>query len=266
MKVKCINPGFEYMIDIIMEFQTPEWTNFWSEPLYYHFKELDKEYAQALSLDYKKAYIKEVLFQVYRNVEKELEEKVILYQNYWDAHSLQIEEALSDAFDVDCKGLFNDMICRISLNPIEPRFLKEHSFDIFYKNSEKGMIGEAIHEIIHFVWFYVWNREFGDEYEEYESPSLKWLLSEMVVEMIMKDERLSSLNPYFPRENGGCIYPYFFDMRANDELVLEYLENLYKKHSIREFMRLAYEYCQNNEEEIREHIHEFEAQFDGLSK
>jgi hypothetical protein len=40
----------------------------------------------------------------------------------------------------------------------------EHSFDIFYLNSEEGAIGEAIHEMIHFVWFYVWNKTFGDSY------------------------------------------------------------------------------------------------------
>ncbi|MFR5786273.1 MAG: hypothetical protein ACLUHE_03445 [Christensenellales bacterium] len=49
-----------------------------------------------------------------------------------------------------------------------------------------------------------------DNYDEYERPSLKWILSEMVVESVMRDERLSSINPYFPRENGGCVYPYFF--------------------------------------------------------
>lgn len=81
-------------------------------------------------------------------------------------------------------------------------------------NSDKGAIGSAIHEIIHFVWFYVWNQTFADSYEEYETPSLKWILSEMIVESVMKDPRLSSINPYFERDQGGCIYPYFFDMKV----------------------------------------------------
>ena len=34
----------------------------------------------------------------------------------------------------------------------------------------------------------------------------------MAVEPVMRDERLSSINPYFPREEGGCVYPYFYDM------------------------------------------------------
>ena len=69
--------------------------------------------------------------------------------------------------------------------------------------SGSGIYGVTLHEIIHFVWFHVWNQEFRDSYEEYERPSLKWILGEMVVESIMTDPRLSELNPYFPREDGG---------------------------------------------------------------
>lgn len=112
----------------------------------------------------------------------------------------------------------------------------------------------AIHEIIHFVWFHVWNELFGDSYDEYESPSMKWIFSEMVVESIMSDERLCSLNPYFPRENGGCIYPYFFDMEANGENVLATLNDMYKNKKINDFMKDGYAYCIANEKEIRNHI------------
>lgn len=44
------------------------------------------------------------------------------------------------------------------MNPIGPRFLEERCFDVFYLNSERGAIGVGIHEMVHFVWFYVWNR------------------------------------------------------------------------------------------------------------
>lgn len=108
--------------------------------------------------------------------------------------------------------------------------------------------------MIHFVWFYVWNRTFGDSYDEYESPSMKWILSEMIVESIMKDPRLSSINPYFPREEGGCIYPYFFDMKVDDKLILETLDEMYHSQNIIDFMKNSYEYCVEHETEIREHI------------
>ena len=59
----------------------------------------------------------------------------------------------------------------------------------------------SIHEIIHYIWFYVWHNHFRDDYEEYDQPSKMDYPSEMVVESIMDDNRLSSINPYYPREN-----------------------------------------------------------------
>ena len=141
-----------------------------------------------------------------------------------------------------------------------PRFLREHSFDVFYKNSEYGALGMSLHEMIHFVWFYVWNQMFKDSYDEYETPSLKWILSEMVVESIMSDERLSSINPYSPRERGGCVYSYFFDMTVDGRPVLDTLHELYKAKRMTDFMRLSYEYCRENKKEIREHIEKAESE------
>ena len=161
---------------------------------------------------------------------------------------------MSEAFDLDASSIFNDLTSNVTLNPICPRFLKERYFDVFYMNSEKGALGLSLHEVIHYFWFYVWNRLFGDSYDEYERPSLKWILSEMVVESVMKDERLSSINPYFPRKNGGCIYPYFFDMMVDSKPILDTLDAMYKSQSIEDFMRNSYAYCKKHEAAIREHI------------
>lgn len=260
MELTFINPGFEYMMDKIMAFQTEESSAFWSQPLFHFYPQLDEEYTNSLRFPERREHIKRVLSAIYEEQKNLIDEKVILYSRHWEKCRPQIVEALSSAFDCDCSRLFNDMKCNVSLNPIEPRFLKEHSFDIFYLNSEKGAIGEAIHEIIHFVWFYVWNRVFCDSYDEYESPSLKWILSEMVVESVMRDQRLSSINPYFPRENGGCIYPYFFDMKVSGNLIIDTLDEMYHSLNIADFMKSSYAYCLKYESEIRAHIKLSESQ------
>jgi hypothetical protein len=242
------------MLRSILAFQTDETPAFWRQPLYHFYPQLDKEYAEALPLSERKAYIERVLRSVYVDLEPTLNEKAAQYAGHWAACKGQINDALSDAFEVDCGSLFHDLRGNVSMNFAEPRFLREHCFELFYLNSEQGAIGEAIHELIHFVWFYVWNRTFGDSYDEYENPSLKWVLSEMVVESIMKDPRLSSINPYFPREQGGCIYPYFFDMVVDGSLVLDTLDEMYQRQSMAEFMANSYTYCQQHEAEIRSHI------------
>lgn len=258
MEVTFMNPGVDYMIQRIMDFQSEDESMFWSEPLYHFYPQLDKAYAAGLPFLERRSYIEQILRTVYAKQEDTINEKVDLYSRHWANCKGQIIAALSDAFGVNCTDLFNDLRCNVSMNPIQPRFLRERCFDIFYFNSERGAIGGTIHEIVHFVWFYVWNRLFRDSYDEYERPSLKWILSEMVVESVMKDERLSTINPYFPREQGGCIYPYFFDMEVDGKLILDTLDAMYESQGIEDFMRTSYVYCQEHEAEIREHIQKSE--------
>lgn len=252
------NPGVDYMIRQIMAFQTEKESAFWSEPLFHFYPQLDKNYAATLPFPEKKEYIDRTLRAVYIDLEDTINEKAVLYSRQWADCREQITASMSDAFDIDCTSLFNDLRCNVSMNPIMPRFLQKHTFDIFYLSSDKGAIGLGIHELVHFVWFYVWNRLFEDSYEEYERPSLKWILSEMVVESVMKDPRLSSINPYFPREQGGCIYPYFFDMQAGGALILDTLDEMYRTQNVEDFMKNSYAYCQKYETEIRNHIQKSE--------
>lgn len=258
MDVTFVNPGVDDMLQSIMAFQEEGQTAFWSEPLYHFYPQLDRAYADRLPFPQRKDYIERTLRDVYAQVEDTINEKVRLYSRHWADCKDQITSALTDAFGVDCAALFNDLRCHVSMNPICPRFLQERRFDVFYLNSERGAIGLGIHELIHFVWFHVWHRLFGDSWEEYETPSLKWILSEMVVEPVMRDPRLSSINPYFPREHGGCVYPYFFDMEAGGAPILDTLDEMYRTQSIGDFMKSSYAYCQAHEAEIRSHIRKSE--------
>ena len=69
------------------------------------------------------------------------------------------------------------------------------------------------------------------------------------------------INPYFPREDGGCVYPYFFDMIIKGKPVLDKISELYKNNSITDFMEASYAYCLENENAIRDHIGEAEKEF-----
>lgn len=261
MNVTFFNPGLNYMMENILLFQEDGETTYWSDALYYFFPQLDEKKAKALSFEERSAYLHSVLMEVYEEQKDALDEKVARYNAHFQAHKPQIEAALSDAFQLDARLLFNDLRAYISLNPVSPRFLDRHTFDVFYLNSERGALGISIHEIIHFIWFHVWNQLWQDSYEEYERPSLKWILSEMVVESIMRDERLSSINPYFPREHGGCVYRYFLDMEIDGTPILDTLDKLYKAQRIQPFMQESYAYCLAHEAEIRAHIKQAETQF-----
>lgn len=258
MDVQFFNPKAEYMVESIIAFQSADEKPFWTEPLYRLYPRIDRSYAENLPFAERKRYMERCIRGIYAEMEDEINDKTERYARHWTACKPQITAALTDAFGVDCAEIFNDLRCNLNLNPIEPRYLTERRYDLCCLNSERGAIGESIHEMIHFVWFYVWNGVFRDGYDEYERPTLKWILSEMVVESIMRDERLSSINPYFPRADGGCIYPYFFDMRAGGELVLDVLDDLYRTHGMADFMKRSYAYCSAHEAEIRAHIRKAE--------
>lgn len=51
-----------------------------------------------------------------------------------------------------------------------------------------------------------------------------------------------------------CIYPYFFDMKVEGKLVLETMDEMYRKQDIRTFMKNSYAFCMAHEKEIRRHI------------
>ena len=258
MNIRYQDPGFDHSIDSILLFQTEAQPPFWSDSLMFFYPQIQKEELIRRNADGKRQYLTEVLSGVYHGLQEELERKVITYNEYFSVHRAQIEDALSDAFHLDSRLLFNELNANITLNPVCPRFLKERCFDVFYKNSERGALGTSLHEVIHYFWFHVWNAHFGDSYEEYETPSLKWILSEMVVESIMQDHRLSSINPYYPRENGGCVYPYFQDMIVDGRLILDTMDDMYHSNNITDFMELAYRYCQKHETTIRSHIEKAE--------
>ncbi len=242
------DPGLKYSIDSIMMFQTSQNSDWWKESLFMFYPQLERARFDSLDSAGKELYLCDELSKVYYEVKGGISVKTKQYRNHWLKNARQIEDAFKDAFGVDTKVLFNDITVNITLNPISPRFLKERSFDVFYLNSEKGSLGVSLHELIHFLWFHVWHGLFGDDYSEYETPNLKWVLSEMVVDTIMRDERLSAINPYFP---GGCAYEYFYSMTIGGRPILEMLNEQYKKLPINEFMQQSFSLCQRHEAEIR---------------
>lgn len=261
MNVQYTNPGFEHSISSILLFHTEDETPYWSDALYYFYPQIEQKRMEQMDSAGKKLYLTDTLRSVYDELKEQLDEKVIAYNAHWQQHRPQVEDALSEAFGVDSRLLFNDLRAHITLNPVCPRFLQEHTFDVFHLNSHRGAIGLSIHEMIHFLWFYVWQELHHDGWEEYERPHLKWILSEMVVESIMRDERLCSINPYFPRENGGCVYRYFQDMCIEGRMILDTLDDMYRACDMPAFMRESYAYCQRHEADIRAHIIEAEKAF-----
>lgn len=252
MKLLYKNPGYRYSAESISEFIKQD--EFWSEPIFHFFPELLKFKGLFDKSDDNKHIVEAIsgtVVELYKSREKEILSKVISYQKSWDRYEELINERFSSIFQFDTSKVFNNLVCNITLNPISPRYLKEHIFDGFYMGSDEGSIGNALHEIVHYLWFYLWNQKYKDSYENYEAPSLIWILSEAVVEQIPNDEKLNGINPNYGRGNA---YPYFYNIVVNEYPLYDYLDEVYNNNSIDQFMDKSYQFMIKNEEEIRKQI------------
>lgn len=255
MKLVYINECVEYSVKTILEFSNNTQTSYWSDCIFDFYPEIDKDNFKNMNKDEKSKFLTEYFNEFVSKNEILISEKIEKYNQHWIENSEQVINALEDAFQINLDNIFNDMIAVISFCPICPRYISEKRFDVFYKYDECGALGIALHEIIHFVWFHVWSEKFKDLPQEYETPNLKWILSEMVVDCIMRDNRLRELNPHFDK---GCAYSYFYTLNINGENILEILNEMYKSMDIIEFMEKSYDYCILHEKTIRKHIEKSE--------
>lgn len=249
MELKFVVPSFEYMINSIFTFLNEETGDFFKDPIFKLYPQINsKKYDSLICETEKKNYITKVLKEKYTDDINVFQEKVELYNYHWQSNKEDIIKAFEENFNIKLDNKLNDMIGYLGLNPICPRFLDTHIFEVCYFNSERGAVGTALHEIVHFIWFEIWHEYFNDCREEYESPHLKWIFSEMIPELIMRDKRLRIINPYFEY---GCIYEYFYKIKIKEGYLIEILYDMYKSMEIQEFMKKGYLLCEQNEEIIR---------------
>lgn len=249
MKLTYRDPGYEYSARSIAEFIKQDESR--TASIFHFLPELSK-FKGLFSRDTdNRDIVEEILDTIavlYKSNEQSIKGKVISYQEHWDQHEKLVNDRFSSIFQYDTKGIFNNLVCNITLNPISPRYLKEGVFDVFYLNSDKGSLGSALHEITHYLWFHLWNKTYNDSYEQYESPSLIWILGEAVVEQILNDEELNKINPYHKGENA---YSCFYNMMIDETPLYDHLDAMYKSNSIDEFMEESYRFMAENEEKIR---------------
>ena len=156
MKLTYRDPGYEYSARSIAEFIKQDESR--TASIFHFLPELSK-FKGLFSRDTdNRDIVEEILDTIsvlYKSNEQSIKGKVISYQEHWDQHEKLVSDRFSSIFQYDTKGIFNNLVCNITLNPISPRYLKEGVFDVFYLNSDKGSLGSALHEIAHYLWFHL---------------------------------------------------------------------------------------------------------------
>jgi len=172
-------------------------------------------------------------------------ERAIAYQRMWDKYSDITELSLSEIFLTDTTKRFNDMQARVTLCPVCPRFLEDHSFDIFHQYSAEGALYIAMHEITHFLWFDTWSKLFNDSPDLYEQPHLPWIFSELAIDAILSDPRLNHLI-FNEQQARFPAYAEFYEIYSDEGSLINLFRNMYSQLSINDFMREGYRFLNHN--------------------
>lgn len=252
MHLKWQQKDFNEDIDFILFHQkdgTPEW---WQKRLFNAYPELNYKYAKSVSEPERFDYITSQMKFMAQKRQPTVENSIKIFKDSWNALVTgKLNAAYSSAFDNDCSDILNDMAAEVGLNPICPRNVSDHTFDIYHYFETNYAISTALHEITHFVWFYFWQKHFNDDAVEYDSPNLKWILSEIVVETIIRNSQINDLieQPEY------IAYSYFYDMKINNELIFNTMKKLYLgRRDIYDFMEKSYDWIKTNEPELRKKI------------
>lgn len=251
MKLNWQQKDFDSDLDFILFHQkdgTPIW---WQKQLFQAYPDLDYEYALSLSESKRFEYISEQMKIQAEKRKSVVDNSIKIFSDKWSEISDKLNDVYSNAFDNDCNNILNDMVANVGLNPICPRDIQNHSFDIYHYFDSQYAITTALHEITHFVWFYFWKKHFQDNSTEYDFPNIKWLLSEIVVETIIRNSEINNLI----KQPQYIAYSYFYDMTINGELLFDIMKKMYlNRTDIYDFMESAFNWIKNNESELREKI------------
>ena len=251
MKLNWQQKDFDSDLDFILFHQkdgTPIW---WQKQLFKAYPDLDYEYALSLPESNRFEYISEQMKIQAEKRKSVVDNSIKIFSDKWSEISDKLNDVYSNAFDNDCNNILNDMVANVGLNPICPRDIQNHSFDIYHYFDSQYAITTALHEITHFVWFYFWQKHFQDNSTEYDFPNIKWLLSEIVVETIIRNSEINNLI----KQPQYIAYSYFYDMTINGELIFDTMKKMYiNRTDIYDFMEKSFNWIKNNESELREKI------------
>lgn len=243
---------FDSDIDFILFHQkdnTPDW---WRKQLFKAYPDLNYEHTRSLSESERFEYITRQMVIQTKKRQPDIENAIKIFSQKWDEQiAKKLDIAYKNAFDNDCSNILNDMTAQVGLNPICPRDIENHCFDIYHYFDPEYAMTTALHEITHFVWFYFWQKHFGDDPSEYDFPNLKWLLSEIVVETIIRNSDIAKL----ATQPKYIAYSYFYDMTIKGNLIFDTMKTLYiTRQGIYDFMEKSFEWIEINESELRKKI------------
>src|SRR3989344_4942719 len=132
----------------------------WSDTIYKNYPELKNKLQDVGNKKKRKEIEYSFFIEVFDRERTELEKRAKIFQREWNKINDDIMLVLSEVVEQEWSDKDRKIFARISLNPICPRYIKQRTFDLFYKQKPQYMKSVAIHEILHFIYFEKWKKVF----------------------------------------------------------------------------------------------------------
>lgn len=233
------------LIDFFLNPTKNQWD--WSRAIYKNYPELKNKLKEVKNKTERKEIEYKYFQSIFKIKRKELEKKSKIFQKEWNKINDKVMIVLSGVVEQDWQKKDKKIFAGVSLNPICPRYIKQRTFDIFYKQKLRYMKSVAIHEILHFIYFEKWKQVFPNTKEkEFDAPHLVWQLSEMVPKIILSDKRVQNVFKY---KFGS--YKEYENFKLNDKPLLSYLQTFYdNRKDFADFLKKSWRFVKKHEKEI----------------
>ena len=204
-----------------------------------YFSEL-KEISKSASKDEIYQKIEEVVTNFYHECKDEIKQDVERYNSIWNSINDKYMNAISKYLNVGYIET-KEIVAKVGFLPIFPRDLDELSFSVGTNLDEDSLIETITHEVLHFFWF----KKFKELFpliprEEYDSPYLAWIYSEIIVDPILNSKEIKDIIGVTSKA-----YDSFYELE--DGMVIATLREIYQEDiSIEEKIEKGYDYLKEN--------------------
>ena len=186
---------------------------------------------------YKK--IEEVVTKRYQEYKDIIQKEVKRYNSIWNNINDKYMDAISKYLNVSYLET-KEIVATVGVIAVFPRYLDELSFSLGINLSENELIETTFHEVLHFFWF----KKFKELFplipkDEYESPYLAWIYSEIIVDPILNSKEIKDIIRV-----KGKAYDSFYELENGK--IIDNLRKIYKEDiSIEEKIEKGYYYLKD---------------------
>lgn len=189
--------------------------------------------------------IKDIIQDRYNNFIKKNNKLQEEYTTIWNEYNDKYMLEISNYLNIKWPKEYKEISVGIGLIPVCPRYIKEKAFDIHKKNKE-DLIDTCMHELCHFLFFEKCKEIYPNwKYEDFDSPSLLWYLSEIIIDPILNSDGIQKIY----KHKFKC-YDIFYNVEIDNISLLDKITSIYKNNSIETAIKESYNYLKEHEKEF----------------